>query len=827
MSLGAPFPAFNLVSAEAETNTTVLLTFSSPPQPGAPSSSASSYTISPPLEVVAAVNHTSDTVLLYTGVQVEGTVYTVTASQEIQDTLDEFLEGNTATFDGIGVEPPYVVSNLQARTDCIGQAIYLEWTNPTTPSPPAVMTIVRRLKQWPFDLTDAGYDIVYQGDPLTSFEDTGVEMPLTTLSSPAGQGAGFVVVDNPTGFEPGQEVRVETVSGPQTFDIVTISTVTGSRLAFSSTLANAYPGGARVAISTPLQGQTYYYYLVLVSTNAETPDYDITEASQAFALSIDVYNSVQWFQQNTPGINLQLDATPVSEGGGGGFLAKWFDVMGCWLNLLRGNANAVQLLNDPDQAPFNSLTALNEQLGIQPEGFSYDYDIVRRPLTSLVFVYKRKGTCPGLIETVSMFTKWTATCVEFGSAACNGGTSDLTTWDGASQESYGGPSTSITQVVNTDAGVATLTDPAQTWAVHLWQAGTVRGSIGDIACVTDSGSDTLTTTAPPATTTLSANAAMGATTLHVETTFELTANMTVQITEVRSGSGPFNAEIWEILHVSVPGAPGQVTLKGPGLKNAYLAGSLVTIGKSILRAEYLTDTAPSAAGQVLTDPQAYWVDHQWVGYKLLDSANVLHNVVDNTGNNTVTVDGAAPADGQFAIAKNFTVGGTFAERVPDLEYRVGNGTHTGIFEPTLNLPTSGTIYDPYNPLYNGPGLNLAGVFGPSDVGIYILDNVPVLVGQGSSATGSIFNLDPNQPVPADGSLVGDWLNPNQNQTQMFEILDNTGTTLTVAAEVNSLIVPGQYYIVLSERDKNRYQRLTQRLTTEFSDTDADVHVLFV
>jgi hypothetical protein len=85
-----------------------------------------------------------------------------------------------------------------------------------------------------------------------------------------------------------------------------------------------------------------------------------------------------------PNVYLAKDALATTQGGG--FLSKFYEVMGCWLNLMRGVTAAAQFMNDADKMPFNALPAEKFSFEIQAEGFSYDFDIVRRPLTSLIFV---------------------------------------------------------------------------------------------------------------------------------------------------------------------------------------------------------------------------------------------------------------------------------------------------------------------------------------------------------------------------------------------------------------------------------------------------------
>ena len=859
-----PGGSFNLTGANPGTNTSVDLTFDHALAVTPALTSPGSYSINNGMTVFAVAQISPTQVRLFTTPQVPGVVYTVTVSLVILDTSGDTLSVRTATFTGLAEAPPYLVSDLVSNSVCSGRAISLTWTNPTSPQAPASLLIVRRLRAWPFDLSDNDYDIIYSGPPIESFVDTGIKTPVTQTTAPNAPGDTSLLVLSTASFNPGDSIRVENLEGPVEYDLVNVqSVVSTTELTTSTPLTNTYPTGARVSENTQLQAQTYYYYLVLVSPtiipapleilgwgaggwgyipwggggagSAQVPGllppYDIGDDSQTFCLSIDdaLQSTSTFLIPNTPTTYIKQDQISVAEGGGGGYLMEWFAVMGCWLNLMRGYFNAIQLLNDIDKMPFHALTAKNQSLGIDPEGFSFDYDIVRRPLASLVFVYHRKGSCPGIIETVSMFTKWTATCVDFGVNGCNGGPSGLRTWDGQSQCSYAnGPSPGqVSQTIIDDVGTATFTDTSATFTPHLYLGGKLKGWIGDIACITDNATSTqLTMTAPQEVTTLVAPASIGATTLSVASTSGLDRGVDIQITSLVA---PFKAEIVQVYTTS-PGTPGSLSLQGPGLVNAYPAGAMISIGKSIIRAEYTGTPGSTAAGQVITDPYANWNNTQWTRnlgqYKLLDSANVLHNVVSNTGF-TVTVDGAPPASGEYSIAFGFNVGASFAARVPILAYRIENGVHATLVEPTEDVHEVGTGYDPFNRLYNGPGLNLNGAWGPGDVGVYILGNIPVAQGKATTVSGSTFTLDVNEPAVIPGALVGDYLNPNQNQEQLFEILANSATTVTVAGDVSSLVVPNQAYVVLTKRDKIRFQRVTARLRTEFTDTDVRIHVLFV
>lgn len=792
--------------------------------------SPGTYSITPGLPVLAAVIVSSNTVRLFTLPQSAGALYRVEIVANLLDETGAVLGNRIATFTALAPPTKYIVDNLDARTVCSGKAVYLKWSNPTSPTATQVK-IVRRLKSWPFDLTDE-HDVVYEGIPIQEFTDSGIVMPIVSLAADVAKGATTIQVPSHVGLSVGDTVRIETLTGPKTYDLVVIQSFPdATHITFSTALKNAYKAGARVAKSSELLPQTYYYYLVLVSHDAgPTYTYDIDDLSRIFALSIAEFNGDLWWKNHATRYSLERDAKPASEGGGDGFLGKWFQVMGCWLNLMRGHMNAIALTNDPDQTPFNTLTAKNQSLGIDPEGFAYDLEIVRRPLTSLVFTYKRKGTCPGIIEAVRMFTKWDAECREFGMNDCAGGASTLKTWDGETPLEYGTEAVSgdfHTEVIS-PTGVAHITHSTKTWADSLWMNGTIFSFIGDVACTQDNVNNQLTTKAPRLVTALTEDVASGATSLPVGDTTLLYPGMTIQVTsaeETSPGSGVYYAEIVEVTDIDTIGRPGEISVQ-PDLVHSYPENSIVTIQKSIVRKEYRS-LEGTFSGNTLTDAEGRWVEGQWIGFKLLGPDNVKRNITGNTGN-TITYDGATlSATGAYAIAYDFTLGASWTLRAPLIKYRVFETPHSFIYEPTMDMEVRGTLYDPFNRMYGGPGLSLNGVFGPSDVGVYILSDILVAKGRASSATGAIFDLDPYQPAPAPDELVGMYLNPNQNQEQMFEILSNTSTTLTVAGSVESLVFPGQVYYVLKPRDRIRFQRLTNRLRKEFTDTDVRIHLMFV
>lgn len=807
---GGPADDFDLLIADAISPSVVDLTFTAEVLIDSVATDPATYSIDNGLTVLSAAPGPYPNVIrLTTSPQVLGQFYTVTVSQTLQDTIARVLNLNVASFIGVGeTVTAYVINSGSARTFCEGKSVNLAWT---LPAGAQHVKVVRRTGAWPFDLTDT-HDVVYDGPAISSFFDTGVVVPISTLTAPVVLGATSVNVASATGYAIGQKVKLETLTGERRSQVVTLTNVAGSTLTFAGQpLTFALPVGARTSIDSALLGQTYYYYLVLVSTSPTPTVYDITDASRLMALSIDVYDGKEFFSNtHLPSIYKERDRADAASGGGGGFLDKWLTIMGCWLNLMRGNANAMKLIADPDKAPFHVLGAQNRALGIEPEGEAYDFDIVRRPLTSLSYVYKRKGSCPGIVEAVRMFTKWEAICTEFGFNRCAEGVGLLGTWDGSSALDYGQSSTITVTILAAD-GSAKLTDSSKAWSADLFEDGTLRGWMGDIACVDTNTATELLLKAPAGLTTLAAPAAAGAGSVTLTSTAGIVPGLEFQITNTS-----LQAEI--VVARLVNTGTGVVDLCQT-LQFSHATGSKVSIQKSIVRSQYVGPPS-TQVGNALQDTFSLFTDHQWKGYKLRDSAGTVFDITDNVGQ-FINLSGT-PVSGTYQIAKAFT-GAT-----PQLRYLVTNGQHSFLFEPTLDLQLRGTIFDPTNPLYNGPGSAvLMGIYGPSDIGVFIQTSVTELEGRAVGATGVTFTLDPTQPAPTTNELAGMYLNPNQNQVAMFRIISNTPTTLTLEANVSSLVVPGQAYYVMTPRNKTRFQRLNDRLRKEFTDTDTTPRILFV
>lgn len=817
---------FDVVAASAVTHEFVDVVFSDIVKIDTEYFDPNSYQI-PGLAVLGVITESSTVVRLYTSPQVGGQTYTVTVVGDLRDLSGQALDVRSASFTGIGLAPPYVVTSFNARADCRGRVINLMWT---LPDGAQFVKVVRRPKNWVFDLTDE-HDVVYEGTPISSFSDTGIIMPHTTLVADAEVGDTSITVASTTGLVVGDLIRIEQlvgVEGVANYELREIDTLPGGGvITFVDALTKAILSSKsnRVAKSTQLLEQTFYYYTVFASTDPAPPDDELEhdDNSRSFSLSIKEMDSREtFFWRGSPQFLRERDQED-RPAGSEGFYDKWYTVMGCWLNLMRGWANAIQRMNDDDESPFPSMAAKNQSLGIEPEGFSYDFTIPRRSVLSLMKVYRRKGTCEGLIRAARMFVKWDTECAEFGLGGCNAGPSVLKAWDGIGEKDE---NSGVAGTV--DIAVGTLTDTTKTWPTDKWRTGFVIGALGDKACI-DSNTDTelalrdVETVLP-----LSIATSVYDDILYVGggSTEGIYPQMTIQIT---TPDGLY-AEIHRVWSVN-PNT--SILLEGSGVNYAFPIGSTISIEKNFLRREIYFSTG--VGGAVEPDGTYPWqpvgankfVENEFAGFILLGSDNVERTIVrnDQTKLYTATLNPV----GQAAIAKAFTLGGSFGARQTHLDYEVYIGDHSFIYEPTFPLGNKGTKYDPFTYIWQGPGSTILGAWGSNDIGLYVLTDVAVHIGKASTVFINTLDLDGGSPPPAGGALVGMYLNPNQNQRQLFRILANTTSTITVGTDISSLVVPGQIYYVLKPRDAARFLRLSDRFgppEKEFAHMDIDVHILF-
>jgi hypothetical protein len=648
-----------------------------------------------------------------------------------------------------------VVSSLSCRTACEGRRIHLSWINPGGTSR---IKIVRRTGSWPFDLTDS-HTVVYDGALIAGYSDP------------------------PRSRVPG------------------------------------VPGDPVGLVEDALTEQTYYYYTVLASdlANPTDADYEIADSSRGYGLSIsEVDSKAEFFWKTAPIDAKKLDRTATTEGGGGGFLDKVFSVEGCWLNLLRGIVNAVRLNGDVDKAPYHLLASMNESLGTTSEGDSYDYDVARGQLAKEKSVYRVRGTCPGIVEAVRMFTGWESTCAEVGlKDGCSLGAMSMSTWDGYSRLQRVAPTISVGRYWNhLPDGSASFSAGSTVFNPGDWEDGKAIGPYGDVVCVASNDVSSFTTRAPTQITSTIAGPVFVSPqySIEVESTSMLYPGMSVQI---YGNVGWFQHP--EILDIATVTPPHSLTFL-TALENDFGVGAKVSIGKGFFR---IPRVAPPPLpvcpfyfnGFTVDLAGARWVEDQWKGCFIRGAV-----ITANSGDR-LFLDTSFPP-GEFSTQ--------IVTGDESFEYQIMRGVHPRTFDPMLDMEERGSVYDPFTRLWSGTGTPIQGVWGPTDLAIYITSPVVVTRGKGAIlGSSSILNVDPSATPLGTNELIGMYLNPNQNQEQTFLITSNTPSAITVSGDMSGIVVESQYYYVLRLRDRNRFVRLSRRLKQEFSHQDVQPRVLFV
>lgn len=230
-------------------------------------------------------------------------------------------------------------------------------------------------------------------------------------------------------------------------------------------------------------------------------------------------------------------------------------------------------------------------------------------------------------------------------------------------------------------------------------------------------------------------------------------------------------------------------------------------------------------------------DGAYDGYQLLDSNNVVFTVVSTTAPNQIELNAAGCALGAVAISTFFGLGPTFADRDPQTEiYLWSGGTNNTFIWDTIKplVPASfwgGTEPLTYDLFYDGGSL-LGLPFNDEDVIIEIEEGVALFTFQFeiyNLGTG-IIEISPDPGLSKD-SIKGYYINPNRNQTELWEITGNNGVEITVKVP-NPLLRPSDVAagqksqgFVLSRSKADRYKQLA-RLTKRALPFDSKAFIHF-
>lgn len=553
--------------------------------------------------------------------------------------------------------------------------------------------------------------------------------------------------------------------------------------------------------SADLLANHYFYYTVLASTDGGTT-FTVFPESRVEGLSIGQFNSFDFLKKNIPQWYFVREAQIVD---GTSLLTPTVRTLAAAVDILRGEIAAFRHSANQDRSIGRILQEYNRSLNFEPDD-SFDFAALRRIPLHLLEIYKRKTTIPAICQFVEVFTEWFCTIVDFGGP---GGTI-FRTWDGLSQKDTGQGNDGGTLTV----ARGSLTDSSKTFPVDKWRDGLLIDAMGNIMNVVSNTADTITIE-PKVTpsTTVNGTSAVGTKILFVATTAGLQPHSKILIVEGAN---------FQVATVKSLVPNFSLTIQ-EDLQFTFTSGALVFEGTDVIDGEVVgVGTQVSSGGlDGLRDTDKHWVQNQWRGYSLLDSANTKFTIERNTADEVFVTSGT-PVAGDFAIAFDFTLGGSFALRDPIFFYAVYAGEHHFLFEATWSLALIGTADDPFDRLYGGL-TSLGPGFTPNDFGIFISPGVALAVGASTDIT--LNTLTDTDALLTPAALVGKWLNPNRRQRRLFKIRANTATTIDIGQSMEGLSTTGDAYFVLDEQDALKYSRL-HAVLPKFHPKFARAHIFF-
>ncbi len=221
-------------------------------------------------------------------------------------------------------------------------------------------------------------------------------------------------------------------------------------------------------------------------------------------------------------------------------------------------------------------------------------------------------------------------------------------------------------------------------------------------------------------------------------------------------------------------------------------------------------------GRVIMTPLSFW------------SSNITASELIGDTTIRLTLDTAWPGGtpGLLQIAPDvLDSGGT---KYPKTKYRLEVGSIYHLWNPLLDLALRGTASDPFDRLWGADDMFSQYPLGTLDVLLWIDESVAELLGTVTASTPVSVTLVTSGAPPMDGDLVGMYLNPNRNQSRLFRIVGNLGSTITVDTGGDNLedyAVAGSQAFVLSPMDAARYSSLLSTVT-RFVPTQTRVFVWF-
>ncbi len=398
----------------------------------------------------------------------------------------------------------------------------------------------------------------------------------------------------------------------------------------------------------------------------------------------------------------------------GNHLKKLFEVIGNIGDYYRCRAQAHGFWRRPEIQDERLLDFYSEMFGFAPER-GFDLRVLRNLAMGLIAVYKKKGTCQGLVDFTKIFTTWDSICDD---------TVDLSfkTWDGGSQRNLS---------FLTGVGPGKALDTNANLPINVFTNGKFVDPEDD-PFYTILGND------------------------ETSVTFSFK-------------TPPFRR---------LDGTDGEGT----------------------------TQT-------VFEDTTQTWIVDEWRGFRLfIDSfSSTEYFVIVSNTSDTLILN---PLFTNFGTPLVFQqVGIDTVAPLPtayriEPEYYVQNGRHSLLFDNTVPDGFRGLTKDPAHFLFGGSRSLLSlGPFAEQSL-ILIIQGQAEFVGRSTDLTVSVLE-DLTIDFGAIDSLVGLRLNPNILQSQDFEIISNTSTTITVQGNLLSVAAVGTNYFVIDEFNAIKAKRLRQ------------------
>lgn len=618
------------------------------------------------------------------------------------------------TFYYFGV-PVQTITNLVAKSWCDGRRVDLLWTNP----PGVVNLAICRSKNSYCKFISDPSNIVYQGGPISGYVD----------------GTGPIPSSYPVG------------------------TAQGNKL---------------------LDEATLYYYTIFISYETNPPfDWVWAANGQVAGLSVRDYYAIQgdYVYNLLPPNYRKADADPL-RGSDQFLLKRYCRVLQCQVNLIRGFNEVIPTTRDPDVMPAGRIGEAANQTGIleaqawdlgMAQEKAFDAGVLRRIAMSAISVYKKKGTCPGLVALTKMLTTWDSRCAEANEPDC-GVDRLFYTYDNISK-------------INRLIVASNANNPVIAPGSIVLKTATVflaDGSTSDSLPGTDQGVGSVAFILDALGTFVCVNAVLDPSGLVQTIQFEdPTAVVRISI-DTTGGTGGVNFFQFTNSQISTTTYPWQFPSPDPPPQFGYNA---------------------------------------FLGLVLKDSGGATFIITGSTnlaGIVFLTVVGT-PASGAARIAFNFDGSGNplFAANL-----------YTGEFSLTLDPKWDArldveTLSGPWSLITALGSINTLG-FAPTPADVTVW--VQCIVSYEGNVEGITANtLTDTAATWIPNQWAGFYLNPNWNQPRLYKIVGNTINTLIVdstnspdlttvaTAAVPGGLLPGSFYFILTENNSLKYSRLVAAL----------------